>query len=175
MIADLEARANDLARRSEEMQQQIQQTSATLRSPDGAVTVTVAPNGSLQHIEFSPRVGDFSHVQLGQVVMSTVQRAQAQAASQVAAIVEPEFGGTEAMDFLTSFIPQVDEEPPPPAPAEDGSVLRDTGWGAPSQGWGTAPTPPSGGFAAPTRPAPPTRPARPVESDDDDFGGSVLR
>ncbi|MFI9816642.1 YbaB/EbfC family nucleoid-associated protein [Saccharothrix variisporea] len=155
MIADLEARANDLARRSEEMQQQIQQTSATLRSPDGAVTVTVAPNGSLQHIEFSPRVGDFSHVQLGQVVMTTVRRAQAQAASQVAAIVEPEFGGTEAMDFLTSFIPQVEEEPPP-TPAEDGSVLRDTGWGAP-----------------PPRPARPA--ARPAAPDDDDFGGSVLR
>ncbi|MEJ2856483.1 MULTISPECIES: YbaB/EbfC family nucleoid-associated protein [unclassified Saccharothrix] len=163
MIADLEARATDLARRSEEMQQQIQQTSATLRSPDGAVTVTVAPNGSLQHIEFSPRVGDFSHVQLGQVVMTTVRRAQAQAASQVAAIVEPEFGGTEAMDFLTSFIPQVEEEPPPPAPTEEGSVLRDTGWGAgPSSGWGTPPP----------RPA---RPARPSAPDDDDFGGSVLR
>lgn len=161
MIADLEARANDLARQSEEMQRQIQQTSATLRSPDGAVTVTVAPNGALQHIEFSPRVGDFSHVQLGQVVMTTVRRAQAQAADQVAAVLEPQFGGTEALDFLTSFIPREEEDhtPPAPASAEDGgSVLRDTGWGA-----------------APPSPPRPARPVRPAEPDDDDFGGSVLR
>lgn len=111
MIADLEARANALARQSEEVQRQIQQTSATLRSPDGAVTVTVAPNGALRHVEFSPRVGDFSHVQLGQVVMTTVRRAQAQAADQVAARLGEgdvaEFGmnlGALALDGLSAMI-----------------------------------------------------------------------
>jgi DNA-binding protein YbaB len=161
MIADLEARAHDLAQRSEEMQAQIHNASATVRSPDGAVTVTVAPNGALQHIEFSPRAADFSHVQLGQAVMATVKRAQAQAAQQVASIVEPQFGGTEAMDFLTSFIPQEEPPPPPPAPAEDGSVLREASWA----------TPP------PRPPAPPQRPSahRRDEADDDDGFGTVLR
>ncbi len=158
MVADLEAKAEDLARRSEEMREQIQRTAVTLRSGDGAVTVTVAPNGSLQHIEFSPRAVDFSHVHLGQVVMSTVQRAQAQAAQQVAAIVEPQFGGTAAMDFLTSFIPTLEEEPPPAPPAEEGSVLRADSW------------------SAPARPVAPPRPARPVADPDEDDGfGTVLR
>ncbi|WP_433265179.1 YbaB/EbfC family nucleoid-associated protein [Actinosynnema sp. CS-041913] len=158
MIADLEARAEDLARRSEEMQQQIQQTAATLRSPDGAVTVTVAPNGSLQHIDFSPRAVDFSHVQLGQVVMATVQRAQAQAAQQVAAIVEPQFGGTSAMEFMTSFIPKLEEEVPARPPVEEGSVLQQDSWGAP-----------------PPRPAPPRAPRPVAEADDEDGFGTVLR
>lgn len=160
MIADLEARAQDLARRSEDMQAQINDAAATVRSPDGAVTVTVAPNGALQHIEFSPRAADFSHVQLGQAVMAVVRRAQAQAAQQVASIVEPQFGGTKAMDFLTGFIPQ-EETPPPPAPAaEEGSVLRQDSWGAP-------PPPP--------RPAqrPPSH--RRDEGDDDEGFGAVLR
>ena len=160
MIADLEARAQDLARRSEDMQAQINGAAATVRSPDGAVTVTVAPNGALQHIEFSPRAADFSHVQLGQAVMSVVRRAQTQAAQQVASIVEPQFGGTEAMDFLTGFIPQEEIPPPPPPVAtEEGGVLRQESWGAP-------PPPP--------RPAqrPPSH--RRDEGDDDGFG-TVLR
>ncbi|MFD1148442.1 YbaB/EbfC family nucleoid-associated protein [Saccharothrix hoggarensis] len=162
MIADLEARAQDLARRSEDMQAQINGASATVRSPDGAVTVTVAPNGALQHIEFSPRAADFSHVQLGQAVMAAVRRAQAQAARQVASIVEPQFGGTQAMDFLTSFIPQEEEPPtPPPPPAEEGSVLRQVAWDAP----------------APQPPVPPRRPSshRRDDTDDDDGFGTVLR
>ncbi|QFZ23156.1 YbaB/EbfC family nucleoid-associated protein [Saccharothrix syringae] len=162
MIADLEARAQDLARRSQDMQQQIREADATVRSADGAVTVTVAPNGALQHIEFSPRAGEFSHVQLGQAVMAAVRRAQALAARQVAAVVEPQFGGTEAMDFLTSFIPQ-EEEAPPPAAAEEGSVLRES-WGAP------------GGSQPPVRPTRPAGPAhRRAEPDDEDGFGTVLR
>ncbi|MBP2339028.1 DNA-binding protein YbaB [Saccharothrix coeruleofusca] len=165
MIADLEARAQDLARRSQEMQQQIQHAAATVRSPDGAVTVTVAPNGALQHIEFSPRAAELSHVQLGQAVMATVQRAQVQAAQQVAAVVEPQFGGTAAMDFLNSFIPKA-EEPPPPPPAEEGSVLRQAAWDAPP----SRPVPP-----APAPPPPPSRPRHAADPDDEDGFGPVLR
>ncbi|WP_186763141.1 YbaB/EbfC family nucleoid-associated protein [Lentzea tibetensis] len=136
MIADLEARSQDILRRSQEMQDQIRQTAATASSTNGAVTATVAPNGALQNIEFTPRAVGLTHVQLTQVVMEAVSRAQQQAAQQVAAIVDPEFGGTEAMDFLTSFLPQPEDEPQPPTgrrrapqqPGDDedgfGSVLR---------------------------------------------------
>ncbi len=109
MIADLEARARDLAGRSREMRDRIRRATATQRSPDGVVTATVAPNGSLQHIEFSPGAAEFSHAELSEVVMATVRRAQAQAARQVVSVVEPQFGGTAAMDFLTGSIPP--EEP----------------------------------------------------------------
>lgn len=155
MIADLEFRAQQLQQRSQQMQEQIQQASSTVTSPNEAVTVQVAPNGALQHIEFSPSAMRLTHVQLGQLVMQTVQKAQIQSAELVASIVEPEFGGTEAMDFLRSFIPQPVEEEPPPPPAEEGQVMREVSWNEPTQ-----------------KPAP--RPQRP-ENDDEDGFGSVLR
>lgn len=105
MIADLEARARHLAERSRELRERIRRAQATQRSPDGAVTATVAPNGSLRHIEFSPDAEGVSHARLGEVVMDTVRRAQEQAARQAASIVEPQFGGTAAMDFLTGSVP----------------------------------------------------------------------
>jgi DNA-binding protein YbaB len=154
LIANLESRAQQLQQRSRQMQEQIQHASSTVTSPNEAVTVRVAPNGALQHIEFSPAATRLTHVQLGQLVMQTVQKAQIQAAEQVASIVEPEFGGTEAMDFLRSFIPQQEEEEPPPPP-EDGQVMREVSWSAPAQ-----------------KPTPPPQ----HRSDDDEDGfGSVLR
>lgn len=109
VIADLEARARELAERSREVRDRLRRAQATLRSPDGAVTATVAPNGSLRHIEFSPRAAEFSHARLGEVVMDTVRRAHEQAARQAVSAVEPRFAGTAAMDFLTGAVP--------PAPA----------------------------------------------------------
>ncbi|GGU53427.1 YbaB/EbfC family nucleoid-associated protein [Lentzea flava] len=157
MIADLESKAQQLQHRSQQMQEQIQNASSTVTSPNEAVTVRVAPNGALQHIEFSPTAMRLTHVQLSQIVMQTVQKAQVQAAEQVASIVEPEFGGTEAMDFLRSFIPQQEEEEPPPPPQEDGQVMREVSWNEPVQ-----------------RPTPPPRPQRPADDEEDGFG-SVLR
>jgi DNA-binding protein YbaB len=156
MIADLESKAQQLQQRSQQMQEQIQHASSTITSPNEAVTVRVAPNGALQHIEFSLTAMRLTHVQLSQLVMQTVQKAQIQSAGQVASIVEPEFGGTEAMDFLRSFIPQQDEEEPPPPP-EDGQVMREVSWNDSSQ-----------------MPTPPPRPQRPADDDDDGFD-SVLR
>ncbi|MCR3753540.1 YbaB/EbfC family nucleoid-associated protein [Lentzea californiensis] len=154
MIADLESKAQQLQQRSQQMQEQIQHASSTVTSPNEAVTVQVAPNGALQHIEFSPTAMRLTHVQLSQLVMQTVQKAQIQAAEQVASIVEPEFGGTEAMDFLRSFIPQPEEEEAPPPPAE-GQVMREVSWNEPAQ-----------------KPRP--KPQRPADDDEDGFG-SVLR
>ena len=156
MIADLESKAQQLQQRSQQMQEQIQHASSTVTAPNEAVTVRVAPNGALQHIEFSPTAMRLTHVQLSQLVMQTVQKAQIQAAEQVASIVEPEFSGTEAMDFLRSFIPQQEEEEPPP-PQEDGQVMREVSWNGPAP-----------------QPAPPPRPQRPADDDEDGFG-SVLR
>ncbi|MET9625896.1 YbaB/EbfC family nucleoid-associated protein [Lentzea sp. NPDC006480] len=155
MIADLESKAQQLRQRSQQMQDQIQHASSTVTSPNEAVTVRVAPNGALQHIEFSPTATRLTHVQLSQLVMQTVQKAQVQAAEQVASIVEPEFGGTQAMDFLRSFIPQPEEEEQPPQ-QEDGRVMNEVSWNGPAP-----------------KPAPP-RPQQRPDEDEDGFG-SVLR
>ncbi|TQM82854.1 YbaB/EbfC DNA-binding family protein [Saccharothrix saharensis] len=111
MIADLEARARELAERSRELRDRIGRAQATQRSADGVVTATVAPNGSLRHIEFSPAAGECTPARLGEVVLETVRRAQEQAARQVAAAV----GGTAALEFLTGSetVPAPDEPPLP--------------------------------------------------------------
>lgn len=114
MIADLEAKARDLARRSREVRDGIRAAGATVRSPDGWVTVAVAPNGALRDIEFSLPAEGLSDARLGEVVMATVRRARAEVARQVAAVVEPEFGGTAAMDFMTAFAPAEPGAPVPP-------------------------------------------------------------
>lgn len=120
MIADLEAKARDLARRAQEVQDGIRAAEATVRSPDGWVTATVAPNGALRDISFSLPAEGASDAALGEVVMATVRRARAEVARQVAAVVEPEFGGTAAMEFITGFGPAEPLEPaePPAAPVQ---------------------------------------------------------
>ncbi|MFJ6677306.1 YbaB/EbfC family nucleoid-associated protein [Actinosynnema sp. NPDC091369] len=109
MIADLEARARELGERSRALRDRIRRAQATQRSPDGVVTATVAPNGSLRHIEFSPAAGECTPARLGEVVLETVRRAQAQAARQVATAV----GGTGALGFLTGA-ETAPEDPPLP-------------------------------------------------------------
>ncbi|MDR6596507.1 YbaB/EbfC family nucleoid-associated protein [Saccharothrix longispora] len=123
MIADLEAKARDLARRSREVRDGIGAATATACSPDGVVTVTVAPNGALRDIAFARSAG-LSDERLGELVLATVRQAQAEVARRVADVVEPEFGGTEAMDFLTGFLPAGERVarvplPPPAVRAED--------------------------------------------------------
>lgn len=110
LVRDLEAKAAEMQRRAEEMQEQIKNANATATSRDGAVTVQVAPNGALQNIEFTQRATSLSAIQLTQTVMQTVQQAQMEAARKITEIVEPQFGGTDAMDFITGFMPQPDDE-----------------------------------------------------------------
>ncbi len=114
MIADLEGRARDLARRAREVREGVRAAEAVVGSPDGVVTVTVAPNGALRDIRFSLPPSGVSDARLGEVVMATVRRAQAEVARRVAEVVEVEFGGTEAVEFLTGFLPR---EPGVGAPA----------------------------------------------------------
>lgn len=109
MMRELEEKAEQMRQRSERMQQEIGNTYAEASSSDGAVTVRVAPNGALQHIEFSAKATEMSPGTLGETVMGAVQRAQMDAARRVSEIVEPEFGDTEAMNFITGFMPTQDE------------------------------------------------------------------
>ncbi|WP_253779676.1 YbaB/EbfC family nucleoid-associated protein [Goodfellowiella coeruleoviolacea] len=170
----MQEQADDLMRRSQQMQEEIAQASATVTSQDGAVTVTVAPNGAVQNIAFSPRATGLSHVALGQVVMSTLRTAQQQVANKIATAIEPQLGGTEAMDFLRSFMPSPDEQQPgQPGPAgQPGQPGQPGQFGQPGQPGqpgrpGQAGQP---GWQSNTarRPAP-----RPGDDDDEGFG-SVL-
>ncbi|MGH4022487.1 MAG: YbaB/EbfC family nucleoid-associated protein [Pseudonocardiaceae bacterium] len=104
------AQGDDMVQRSREFGEQLREVSETVSSRDGAVTVTVSPSGALQDLQFSPRVGEMSHVQLSALVMETVRGAQARVAHKVVELVEPLAGGGEAMTFLRGELPPLPDQ-----------------------------------------------------------------
>lgn len=83
------------------------------------MTVTVGVAGALVRLSFGPKADQMPKERLASLVMSTARRAQAQAAGQISAIMEPLIGAdSDAMHFVNEQIPAVDlpdetEESPP--------------------------------------------------------------
>lgn len=153
LLANLEAKAAEMQRRSEQLTESFNAAGATASSPDGGVRVTVGPNGALQEVQLGPSVTRFAPAELAGIINRTAAKAQQIAAHQVRAAFAPFAEGTQAMSMLDSFLP------PPPEPVsdapEDGLAVDDEI---------TEPAPP------PPPPAPPQPPAaRPKKNDDDDF------
>ncbi|QFZ23318.1 YbaB/EbfC family nucleoid-associated protein [Saccharothrix syringae] len=156
-LDNFEARVADLQRKSADIQEGLAGSQATVASPDGAVTVTVGPNGGLLDIRLGHRATELGASRLTALIMQTARAAQKQAAQQVMAVFEPLGAGTEAMRMISDAIPDdedaVDErdyaepepepEPAPPPPA---------------------PVRPLGG----AQPRPPSRGPRPADDEDDD-------
>ncbi|HKS45110.1 MAG TPA: YbaB/EbfC family nucleoid-associated protein [Amycolatopsis sp.] len=163
----------NIRHKAEQAKAQLQQLSATLTSRDGAATVTVNASGALQQLSFGPRAQGIPLNQLAASVLATAQRAQAQAARQIAAVMAPVIGtDSDAMKFLEEQLPapEVPDEQPPPEPPQ--FVFNDEQATPPV--W--PPVPPQPGRPAPPAQPRPPRPARPpVEDDGDDDFGSVLQ
>jgi DNA-binding protein YbaB len=95
-----------LAERAVEAREQIRHLAGTASSQDGAVTVTVNGGGALQSLSFGPAADEMPRSRLAAMVMSTAQRAQAQASQQILAIMTPLVGeDSDAMRFVESQIP----------------------------------------------------------------------
>jgi DNA-binding protein YbaB len=113
----------DITHKAEVAKQRLQQLSATLASHDGAATVTVNAAGALQKLAFGPKARELPLEQLAATVVATAQRAQAQAARQLTAIMAPVIGpDSDAMRFLEEQFPapELPEERPPRPPADEG-------------------------------------------------------
>jgi DNA-binding protein YbaB len=123
-------------------------SSATVSSSDRAVTVTVAPNGSLSNLELGPKACDLGPARLSAAIMQTVRLAQRQTANTVADSFIAINGDGETADLIRSFLPVVEEEAGPAA--------NDHFAGVPEPE--PEPTPP----ARPAPPVPPVRPAPPA-------------
>lgn len=175
-IAGFDAEIAQLKARAESAQEQIQSASATVASPDGAVTVTVSASGALTDVRFGPRAYERPPQQLAALVMQMCGKAQ----QQVSAKVMTAFGGlvgenSAAMDMLTQFLPadpDAEEEPeqngpvdewhqPPPLPPRPPLP--------PQPPRGQQPPPPQPPFRRnePRGPRPPTGRPRHDEADDD--------
>ena len=165
-LDNFEAKLADLQRKSADLQENVQNSQATASSPDGAVTITVGPNGGLLNIQLGHRATELGSARLTALIMQTAKVAQKQAAQQVMAAFEPLGEGTEALQMMSDAIPddevEVDTEPdyaeyaePEPEPAR----------AAPAP----APAPVAPGWQAQAQP--PSRPARtsrPAADEDDD-------
>ncbi|HEX3782573.1 MAG TPA: YbaB/EbfC family nucleoid-associated protein [Pseudonocardiaceae bacterium] len=147
--AGFDAQILQLRARAESAQEQIQSATATVRSPDGAVTVTVGAGGAVTDVRFGERAYERPPQQLAALLMQSIGKAQ----QQVSASVVTAFGGlvgenSAAMDLLAQFLPADPDADPDP----DGDV--DAGAGADDQ---PVPPPP------PRPPDPPAAPPRAVD------------
>ncbi|QQQ75802.1 YbaB/EbfC family nucleoid-associated protein [Saccharothrix sp. 6-C] len=171
-LDNFEAKLADLQRKSADLQENFENSQATASSPDGAVTITVGPNGGLLNIQLGHRATELGSARLTALIMQTAKVAQKQAAQQVMAAFEPLGEGTEAMRMVSDAIPtdEVDDdddrddyaapeaEPAPPAPTATHAPTP-----APYSG---QPQTPYGG--QPQTPSRPARPSRPGDDEDDD-------
>lgn len=152
VLANLEARAAEMQRMSEQLTQSFQAAGATAASPDGAVRVRVGPTGAFEEVQLGPAASRFAPAELAGIINRTAAQAQRIAAHQVRAAFAP-FAQGESMSLVDSFLP------PPPDAVSD---APEDGLAADDEVAESAPPPPA-------PPAPPQRPGRSKKDDDDDF------
>lgn len=151
----------DVKAKTETFQQNLEQAGATETSPDGLLSVTVAPNGSLTNLRIDESAWRGSGAELAGKIMQLARKAQRAAAVNVAEAFAPLGADSEAMHMVTGYLPEPeedDEEPERPGYAFDEETTT-----RPPE-----PTPPPA-----TQAEPPRRPTRP-RTDDEDFGDDDL-
>ncbi|WP_254897152.1 YbaB/EbfC family nucleoid-associated protein [Amycolatopsis sp. Hca4] len=100
-------------------QEKLRSAVATVRSPDGAVTVTVGPSGVLQELRFGPRAYERSPQSLSGLVMQLVGRAQQKVSAEVADAFSGMVGeSSAARELLDEFLPAPEPEDEPPGKSE---------------------------------------------------------
>ena len=156
-VEEYEAKLADLKKKSEDLTENFAASTATVTSKDGAVTVTVGPNGGLQNLVLGHRAVELGAARLTALILETARHAQKQAAQQVLELFKPLGEGTEAYQMVSDSIPDDDEDV---EQTDSYDEIDDEPEPAP------APPPVSRPAAAP-QPAP-VRGRRPADDDDDD-------
>jgi DNA-binding protein YbaB len=123
-LRDFEAQLADLKQKSEDLQEGLATASSTVTSRDGAVTVTVGPNGGLRDLRLGHRAVELGAAGLTALILQTTRTAQRQMIDKVREAFQPLGAGTEAMDLYMDAVPddlteESDEDvPAPPVPPE---------------------------------------------------------
>ncbi|TDD85657.1 YbaB/EbfC family DNA-binding protein [Saccharopolyspora karakumensis] len=119
-LASMQARADEMVRQSQEIQQSLQEMSETAAEPDGAVAVTVSANGALKDLHIDKRALHRGPDRLKDTILQLAGQAQAKVAGRVVDTVEP-VAGSAGLDFLRTQLPADPEaaEPRPARPADD--------------------------------------------------------
>ncbi|SEF26763.1 YbaB/EbfC DNA-binding family protein [Amycolatopsis pretoriensis] len=97
-------------------QEALRSATASVQSPDGAVSVTVGPSGVLQELRFGPRAYERPPQALSGLVMQLIGRAQQKVSAQVAGAFDGMVGeSSAARELLDEFLPapEADAGSPP--------------------------------------------------------------
>lgn len=168
-LAKFNATIADVQAKTQAFQRDLEQAGATESSPDGSLSVTVAPNGSLTSLRIDESAWRGSGAELADKIMRLARKAQRAAAVHVAEAFAPLGADSEAMHMLTGYLPEPeedDEEPEGPSYAFDEETSA-------------TPEPPQPAWPqpGPGRVEPPRRPSRPPRrgtDDDEDFTSDDL-
>ena len=144
----LERQVREMQSKAAALNEALSSAGATVRTRDGSVTVTLAPNGALTNLELGHRACELGPARLTAAIMGAVRDAQRQTARAVADSFATINGDGESTDMVRSFLPP---DPPP-----------DGGFAAPE----SAETAPPPAPAPPAPPSPPSAPRRRPAADD---------
>lgn len=167
-LANFNATIADVKAKTEAFQRDLEQSGATESAPDGSLSVTVAPNGSLTNLHIDESAWRGSGAELAGKIMHLARKAQRAAAMNVAEAFAP-LGGpdSESLHMITGYLPEDEEEDEEP---EGASYSFDESQAPPDP---TPPPPPAG--PPPGQMEPRRRPGRPRGgADDDDFSDDDL-
>jgi DNA-binding protein YbaB len=171
-LANFNATIADVKAKTEAFQRDLEQAGATETSPDGFLSVTVAPNGSLTNLRIDESAWRGSGAELAGKIMQLARKAQRAAAVNVAEAFAP-LGSpdSEALHMVTGYIP--DEEEDEDQEQRGYSFTEEV---TPGRDPHEPVEPPNAGPSV-NRVEPPRRPSRPPRrggDDDDDFGDDNL-
>lgn len=133
-IEAIDTTAADNSRRAEayqRMTEELGDVQGSATSPDGAVTVVSAPDGTVKSVEFSERVRQIAPAELGATVLHTIAMARVTATREQAEVVRRGLGDTELLDQVLDADRRVfgDQRPvdpgPPPQPTRRRQVEND--------------------------------------------------
>jgi DNA-binding protein YbaB len=97
-------------------QEKLRSATASVQSPDGAVSVTLGPGGVLQDLRFGPRAYERSPQALAGAVLQLIGRAQQKVSAQVAEAFSGMVGeNSAARELLGEFLPEPEPDDGTPA------------------------------------------------------------
>lgn len=144
----VERQAREMQERASDLEEAFAAAAATVRSRDGSVTVSLAPNGALRNIQLGRNACALGEARLMTTIMDTVRQAQSQTARAVTSSVESILGNSEAVEMMKSFLP--------PEPVAEEGRADPNKFGENTTPGEAPPSPPR-----PSMPPPPPRPPMP--------------
>lgn len=105
-LDDLTSEIDRQMERARLLEQRLAEARSTASSPDGAVTLTVNPNGGLLNIQLGRRACELGNTKLADAIMTTLHKAQEEVAKKVVTAfkeIAPE--AKETLDSIVGHIP----------------------------------------------------------------------